>query len=149
MLPCCLAPGYDANFPLAVVPALLSTQNSNVHPGLPRALLEDGAIGPTDVPNDDTPAPDEVEDAAAANDAGPIVANERVSDERIHHLAWKLICLHKFRSKKTLKIRGLGAESWLKALEEYMVHAIWQKIKDAYNKYYDDLAQEGDRNSWY
>tara|TARA_B110001469_G_C9523743_1_gene260617 strand:+ start:241 stop:507 length:267 start_codon:yes stop_codon:yes gene_type:complete len=51
-------------------------------------------------------------------------------------------------SKKTLKIRGLGAESWLKALEEYMVHAIQQKIKDAYNKYYDDLAQEGDRNSW-
>lgn len=29
-----------------------------------------------------------------------------------------------------------------------MVHAIQQKIKDAYNKYYDDLAQEGDRNSW-
>ena len=29
-----------------------------------------------------------------------------------------------------------------------MAQIIQKKVKDAYNKYYDDLAQENDRNSW-
>ena len=43
-----------------------------------------------------------------------------------------------------LKIRGQGVEVWMKTLEEYMVQSVQKKIKEAYNKYYDE-SPENDR----
>jgi dynein heavy chain len=54
----------------------------------------------------------------------------------------------KVKFGRTVKTRGQEVEVWMKTLEEYMVQIMQKKIKDAYNKYYDDLAQGADRNSW-
>jgi len=45
---------------------------------------------------------------------------------------------------RMLKIRGQGVEVWMKTLEEYMVQSVQKKIKEAYNKYYDE-SPENDR----
>mmetsp|Transcript_30959 Transcript_30959/g.47350 ORF Transcript_30959/g.47350 Transcript_30959/m.47350 type:complete len:196 (+) Transcript_30959:5674-6261(+) len=53
----------------------------------------------------------------------------------------------RLRFRKVLKIRGQGVEIWMKSLEELMVLTIQQKIKEAYNKFYDE-SPENERDKW-
>ena len=36
----------------------------------------------------------------------------------------------------------------MKALEELMIQTLQKKIKQAYNKFYDDMSKESDRKAW-
>jgi hypothetical protein len=50
------------------------------------------------------------------------------------------------RFGRALAVRAEGVEQWMRTLEELMISSLSRRIKDAYNKYYED--SDGGRKKW-